>query len=39
MSWKKLKIQYRLIIDKILSKKDYKKEWEVFRKLATEISK
>ena len=37
MSWKKLKFQYRLITDKILNEKDYKTEWEVFTKLATEI--
>ena len=39
MSWKKLKIQYKLITDKVLEKKDYQTEWKVFKKLAIEISK
>ncbi|MDA9708599.1 class I SAM-dependent methyltransferase [Alphaproteobacteria bacterium] len=39
MSWKKLKFQYRLITDKVLKKKDYKTEWEAFKKLALDIEK
>ena len=39
MSWKKLKLQYRLILDKVLEKKNYKAEWEVFKKLALDIEK
>ncbi len=39
MSWKKLKIQYRLIIDKVLEKNDYSEEWAVFKKLALDIAK
>ena len=39
MSWKKLKLQYSLILDRVLEKKNYKAEWEVFKKLALDIEK
>ena len=39
MSWKKLKHQYRLIINKVLDKKNYNKEWNDFKKLAFYIEK
>ena len=39
MSWKKLKLQYSLILDRVSEKKNYKAEWEVFKKLALDIEK
>ena len=39
MLWKKLKHQYRLIIDKVIEKKNYNKEWNDFKKLALCIEK
>ena len=39
MSWKDLKIQYSIIVEKLKRKEDYSKEWAIFSSLAFEIEK
>ena len=39
MSWKKLKKQYRIIVEKIKNKKNFSTDWENFQALALQISK
>ena len=39
MSWKKLKVQYSIIVEKIKHNKSFTKDWKKFEDLAFNISK